>query len=195
MDDEIHNIQLVINSLSHDILHEDLSHLTGESICSAIYSNKIKPDYVSIEYLLDIFRCIHDWIASRLDSMNTPSTSKQIETIEDKTLQDSDDDNALFQEYIKQKEDFYAQIEQETDVSSTCDDLFQQHLEQYDQFEKLHQELEENYLSDLSTANTSAFSYRASNQIENTVAKKVVTFPDQTTNREPSNQIATNTSE
>ena len=59
-EDEIHNIQSVIDSLSLDILHEDLSHLTGEAICSN--------DPVSIEYLLDILRCIHEWISSRLQS-------------------------------------------------------------------------------------------------------------------------------
>lgn len=46
-----------------DVLHEDLSHLTGEAICGVP-----EPDFVSIEYLLDILRCIHDWISSRLES-------------------------------------------------------------------------------------------------------------------------------
>ena len=34
-EDEIHNVQAVIDSLSLDVLHEDLSHLTGEAICGA----------------------------------------------------------------------------------------------------------------------------------------------------------------
>lgn len=65
-----------------DVLHEDLSHLTGEAICGA-YSRDdgietVEPDYVSIEYLLDILRCIHEWISSRLESTmeNTLSRTK-----------------------------------------------------------------------------------------------------------------------
>jgi hypothetical protein len=67
LEDEIHNIQSVIDSISLDILHEDLSHLTGEAICGSAES---RPDLVSIEYLLDILRCIHEWIASRIESEN-----------------------------------------------------------------------------------------------------------------------------
>ena len=63
IDDQVHNVQAVIDSLSMDVLHEDLSHLTGEAICGVP-----EPDLVSIEYLLDILRCIHDWISSRLES-------------------------------------------------------------------------------------------------------------------------------
>ena len=77
MEDEIHNVQAVIDSLSMDVLHEDLSHLTGEAICGAYLnqnrnkenmSGSSEPDLVSIEYLLDILRCIHEWISSRLES-------------------------------------------------------------------------------------------------------------------------------
>jgi hypothetical protein len=67
LEDEIHNIQSVIDSISLDILHEDLSHLTGEAICGTAES---RPDLVSIEYLLDILRCINEWITSRIESEN-----------------------------------------------------------------------------------------------------------------------------
>ena len=72
IEEEIHNVQAVIDSLSMDVLHEDLSHLTGEAICGAFSKEDcvqtMEPDYVSIEYLLDILRCIHEWISSRLES-------------------------------------------------------------------------------------------------------------------------------
>jgi hypothetical protein len=66
-EDEVHNAQSVIDSISLDILHEDLSHLTGEAVCGTTDS---RPDLVSLEYLLDILRCIHEWIASRIESEN-----------------------------------------------------------------------------------------------------------------------------
>lgn len=67
IDDEVHNIQAVIDSLSLDILHEDLSYLTGESILGLNSVNN-KPDLTSIEYLLDILRCVHEWISSRIET-------------------------------------------------------------------------------------------------------------------------------
>ena len=83
VEDEIHNVQAIVDSLSMDVLHEDLSHLTGEAIIGAVSTSRlstnltsddvanftrIEPDLVSIEYLLDILRCIHEWISSRLES-------------------------------------------------------------------------------------------------------------------------------
>lgn len=55
-----------------DLLHEDLSHLTGESMVFG-YSkngtkNKSAADLVSIEYLLDIIRSLNEWISSRIES-------------------------------------------------------------------------------------------------------------------------------
>ncbi|CAF0804458.1 unnamed protein product [Brachionus calyciflorus] len=67
LDDEIHNVQSIIDSLSMDILHEDLSHIQANAICSN------KPDLLSLEYLLDIMKSIQEWISSRLDSISTAS--------------------------------------------------------------------------------------------------------------------------
>lgn len=53
-DDHIHNTQAVIDSLSLDVLHEDLSYLTGEAVC--------KPHLTSVQYLLEILESIHEWI-------------------------------------------------------------------------------------------------------------------------------------
>jgi hypothetical protein len=74
-EDEIHNVQTIIDTLSLDILHEDLSHLTGEAICGS--HPDARPDIVSIEYLLDILRCIHEWISSRIESTNCSLYSNQ----------------------------------------------------------------------------------------------------------------------
>lgn len=70
-EDDLHNIQAIIDSLSMDILHQDISHIQAQAICSN------KPDLLSLEYLLDIMRSIQEWISSRLDSMtlNTDSSS------------------------------------------------------------------------------------------------------------------------
>jgi hypothetical protein len=63
--------------------------------------------------------------------------------------------------------------------------LWQEHLNQLETFDRLHQELETHYLSssDLSSANTSAFSYKQPASLGNAIIKdsrtKVVTFPDQ----------------
>jgi hypothetical protein len=85
LEDEIHNVQAVIDSLSLDVLHEDLSHLTGEAICGAVRVavesdaelKRTEPDLVSIEYLLDILRCIHEWITSRLESTADGSVKEE----------------------------------------------------------------------------------------------------------------------
>lgn len=57
-----------------DLLHEDLSHLTGESMVFSSNGDrsggkrKKGADLVSIEYLLDIIRSLNEWISSRLES-------------------------------------------------------------------------------------------------------------------------------
>lgn len=67
-EEEIHNLQSVIDSLSLDVLHEDLSHLTAESILG--FGSNSKRDLVSLEYLLDILKTTHEWITSRLENTN-----------------------------------------------------------------------------------------------------------------------------
>ncbi len=110
LEDEIHNVQAVIDSLSLDVLHEDLSHLTGEAICGVArisintdYSEidnekeaelkRIEPDLVSIEYLLDILKCIHEWITSRLESTTDGSCK------DDVTIKKSSD---LKEQYVQE---------------------------------------------------------------------------------------------
>ncbi len=60
-----------------DLLHEDLSHLTGESMVFGYNKGKKSgrgggggggADLVSIEYLLDIIRSLNEWISSRIES-------------------------------------------------------------------------------------------------------------------------------
>ena len=64
MEDEIHNVQAVIDSISLDILHEDLSHITGESV--------MNKDIVSIEYLLDILISIQEWLKGNSNLVGSP---------------------------------------------------------------------------------------------------------------------------
>lgn len=67
---EIENVQAVIDSLSLDVLHEDLTYLTGEAIC--------KPDLTSIEYLLEILKSVHEWITSQVVEATTTTSSVTI---------------------------------------------------------------------------------------------------------------------
>lgn len=68
IDDHIHNTQAVIDSLSLDVLHEDLSYLTGEAVC--------KPHFTSVKYLLEILHSVHEWIqAAKIDK--TASNSEK----------------------------------------------------------------------------------------------------------------------
>ena len=97
IEDEIHNIQSVIDSISMDLLHEDLSHLTGESMVFGYNSNnnnnKSKAgrgggggaDLVSIEYLLDIIRSLNEWISSRIES-RVDETTVQEEVVQGESL-------------------------------------------------------------------------------------------------------------
>ena len=83
--DEIHNLQSVIDSLSLDVLHEDLSHLTAESILG-LGSNK-KRDILSLQYLLDILKTTHEWITSRLENTEEVN-STTLQTQPNETLKD-----------------------------------------------------------------------------------------------------------
>ncbi|RNA44881.1 centrosomal of 95 kDa isoform X1, partial [Brachionus plicatilis] len=69
-EDEIHNVQLVIDSISLDVLHEDLSHIQAAAICCQ------SPDLLSVEYLLDIMKSIQEWISSRLESISSFSSTR-----------------------------------------------------------------------------------------------------------------------
>jgi hypothetical protein len=161
IDDEINNIQILINSLSTNILNEDLSYLNPRSICQPMLN-----DLNSIEYLLDIFKCIHEWIYSRLDSMASSTQT----TSQDKIQNDPCSAKASASVSLLNENE----IINDNEIN---DDIWKRHLEQLETFEKLHQELE--YLStssDLNSSNTSAFSYKATN--EQASNKKVVTFPD-----------------
>lgn len=80
-----------------DVLHEDLSHLTGEAICGAISDSsqpdqfkRIEPDLVSVEYLLDILRCIHEWITSRLESTTENSMAPESEADKESPVNDDE---------------------------------------------------------------------------------------------------------
>ncbi len=118
LEDEIHNVQAVIDSLSLDLLHEDLSHLTGEAICGAVRISigsddsdaedageaglkRTEPNLVSIEYLLDILRCIHEWITSRLESTADGSVKEEVVAGRDERLEEeTNDDKASLGEEI-----------------------------------------------------------------------------------------------
>ncbi|RNA44890.1 centrosomal of 95 kDa-like [Brachionus plicatilis] len=133
-EEEIHNLQSVIDSLSLDVLHEDLSHLTAESILGL--SSTKKRDLLSLEYLLDILKTTHEWITSRVENTEAiESTTVQSEKFEDskneyvphldkkysefdrkieetvkmtqeaiKNAPNEKEDDSFFQEYMRQKE-------------------------------------------------------------------------------------------
>ena len=66
----------MIDSLSLDVLHEDLSHLTGESIYLAVKAKS--SDLASVGYLLDILKCIHEWISSKSISSKSISSKSNL---------------------------------------------------------------------------------------------------------------------
>ena len=140
-----------------------MSHLNGESIFNG--------DLASIEYLLDILRCINEWISSRLESMNSNKTATTT------TSQNESVNNENQMEYENN-------TNTSDDTASFDNEIWQQHLEYLNEFEQLSQDLELNYLSgsDVSSVNTSAFSYRPT--------KKVVTFnSEQKSVQKPTTQI------
>ena len=74
----------------------------------------------------------------------------------------------------KKLADYTGQVLLLVNVASKCG-----FTKQYAALEKLHQELETHYFSDLSSANTSAFSYKRPTSAMAKEPRKVVTFPDQ----------------
>ena len=66
----MHNVQAVIDSLSLDVLHEDLTYLTSEAIVAR------KPDLTSVEYLLEILKSVDEWIRSQAVETTTVSGPK-----------------------------------------------------------------------------------------------------------------------
>ena len=126
----------MIDSLSLDIIHEDLSHLTGEAICGNYESvstknGKKKIDYVSIEYLLDILISIQEWIKIKnnihdhFDDHNVSSDSQnmsekilkedekgQIQPSSKTSLKENfslntEKNDLIFKSYMKEMEDKY----------------------------------------------------------------------------------------
>jgi len=116
-EDESDNIQAVIDSLSLDVLHEDLSHLTGESIINTINSTK-PTNYAPVSYLLDILKSIHEWITSKPENNNNSGNdefkiiepiSESIEPVKVKEQEIQKKEairkqENIFKEYMQQKE-------------------------------------------------------------------------------------------
>lgn len=71
MSDEIANLQLVIDSLARDIIKEDLSHINAADILGTIK----KPDLLSMQYLLDIFHTLNQWVEDRCKSISSSNKS------------------------------------------------------------------------------------------------------------------------
>lgn len=74
MSDEIANLQLVIDSLARDIIKEDLSHINATDILGT--ANK-KPDLLSMQYLLDIFHTLNQWVEDRCKSISSSNKSSE----------------------------------------------------------------------------------------------------------------------
>ncbi|XP_072042871.1 uncharacterized protein [Amphiura filiformis] len=75
-EDEIHNMQLVIDSLQHDVLRSDLSHITGEAI--------VDGNLVIIRYLIEILAGLLEHIMENIDSEG--STDIEVDTTDDPDL-------------------------------------------------------------------------------------------------------------
>ncbi|XP_071965178.1 uncharacterized protein [Antedon mediterranea] len=58
--DELTNIQITIDTLARDVLHADLSHISGEAI--------IDRDHVTIRYLLEIFIGLMEYVMEQITS-------------------------------------------------------------------------------------------------------------------------------
>ncbi|XP_033100569.1 centrosomal protein of 95 kDa-like [Anneissia japonica] len=58
--DEVTNVQVVIDSLAQDVLHADLSHISGQAI--------VEGDHVTIRYLLEIFTGLLEYIMEQITS-------------------------------------------------------------------------------------------------------------------------------
>lgn len=127
--DEIHNLQSVIDSLSLDVLHEDLSHLTAESILG-LGSNK-KRDYLSLEYLLDILKTTHEWVTSRIE------TTEYAESVDEKTFEQAENEQNLAEKYFEfdRKIDETVKMTQEAlrtpyDDGDGDNDIYKQYMQQ-----------------------------------------------------------------
>ena len=137
LEEEVHNVQAVIDSLSMDILHEDLSHLTGEGICGGVYSKKrrssgkeesqayFEPDLVSVEYLLEILGCIHDWVSSRLESSTEISSSCPSSFTQNEKKQNS---NYLNKNEFESSINHLSQIDIEKFAENLCTKKYEQKI-------------------------------------------------------------------
>ena len=59
-EDEIYNVQCVVDSLAADVLHCDLSHITGGAV--------VDGDVVTIQYLLEILDGLVDYVMEQISS-------------------------------------------------------------------------------------------------------------------------------
>ena len=59
-EDEITNVQILIDSLQHDVLRADLSHITGEAIMNG--------NLLSIRYLIEILAGLLECVMEQIDS-------------------------------------------------------------------------------------------------------------------------------
>ena len=69
LEDEIHNVQVVIDSLATDILGIDLSHIDAQSV--------VCKDAVHIQNLLEIFDGLLDYVIEELNDEDKNSNDSQ----------------------------------------------------------------------------------------------------------------------
>jgi hypothetical protein len=122
--DQVHNNQAIIDSLSFDILQEDLSYLTGEALTSIESNPKI------CEYFLEILISVNDWmnnsasISIRNDQISTESQQDQQKEEEEANKETKKETNE------ETKEEISEETKEETNEETKEEDYFQSYMKQ-----------------------------------------------------------------
>ncbi|XP_072168335.1 uncharacterized protein [Diadema setosum] len=65
-EDDIHNVQCMVDSLASDVLHCDLSHITGQAV--------VNGDAITIRYLLEILEGLVEYVMEQINSETSTET-------------------------------------------------------------------------------------------------------------------------
>lgn len=91
--DEIHNCQIVIDTLANKILHTSLSHITGKDI--------IEGDRTSVANLLEILTGLLEFLTEKIDCENSRDEEQEEEVFHDQAFLGNQDDIDQLMEGIK----------------------------------------------------------------------------------------------
>ncbi|CAE1272743.1 CEP95 [Acanthosepion pharaonis] len=91
--DEIHNCQIVIDTLANKILHTSLSHITGKDI--------IEGDRTSVANLLEILTGLLEFLTEKIECENSQDEEQEEEVFHDQAFLGNQDDIDQLMEGIK----------------------------------------------------------------------------------------------